>query len=226
MGRIAESAGTGNTLGAPGLPVLPGGGERRAGGAGMRMGYAPRVALVLLLPLCAGGAAPAPDPRVAGDEFRIGPEDVLEIAVWDNAELSRTVPVRPDGRISLPLVNDIQAAGLTPMELRATVTTRLADFLPNPEVSVIVREVHSAKVSVIGEVRDPGRFELRGKTTVLDALALAGGLGEFADHDAIFVLRRQGSATTRLSFDFKRLAASRVEREPFLLHPGDIVVVP
>jgi polysaccharide export outer membrane protein len=183
-------------------------------------------ALSLLLATLAVGAAPSPDPRGAADEFRIGPEDVLEIAVWDNAELSRTVPVRPDGRISLPLVNDIQASGLTPMELRATVIAGLAAFLPNPEVSVIVREVHSAKVSVIGEVHDPGRYELRGKTTVLDALALAGGLGEFANDDKIFVLRRQGSATVRLPFDFKRIASSRNKPEPFLLHPGDIVVVP
>jgi polysaccharide export outer membrane protein len=182
--------------------------------------------LGLLVAFLAAGAAPAPDPRGSADEFRIGPEDVLEIAVWDNTDLSRTVPVRPDGRISLPLVNDIQAAGLTPMELRATVIARLGPFLPNPEVSVIVREVHSAKVSVIGEVKDPGRYELRGKTTVLDALALAGGLGDFADHDAIFVLRRQGSATVRLPFDFKRMASSRDKHAPFLLYPGDIVVVP
>lgn len=184
------------------------------------------IAPTLMLAVCAGAAAPSSDPSGAADEFTIGPEDVLEITVWDNAELSRTVPVRPDGRISLPLVNDIQAAGLTPMELRDTVATRLADFLPKPEVSVIVREVHSARVSVIGEVRDAGRYELRGKTTVLDALALAGGLGEFAAADKIFVLRRKGSATVRLGFDFKKLASARSKQEPFLLQPGDIVVVP
>src|SRR5206468_4817575 len=110
-------------------------------------------------------------------DYRIGPEDVLDIAVWHNEAMSRTVPVRPDGKISLPLLNDIQAAGLTPMQLRDALSKKLEEYMPTPEVSVIVKEVHSFKVSVVGEVKRPGRHELKSQATVLDILALAEGFG-------------------------------------------------
>src|SRR5207249_4439847 len=110
--------------------------------------------------------------------YRIGPEDMLQISVWKNDALSKLVPVRPDGMISLPLLHDVQAAGLTPMELRDTLARKLTDFMPAPEVSVIVTDVRSFKVSVIGEVHKPARYELKGRTTVLDVLALAGGFNE------------------------------------------------
>src|SRR4029077_12397227 len=98
------------------------------------------------------------DPRAVDDAnaYQIGPEDVLDISVWKNPELSRTVPVRPDGKVSLPLVNDIQAAGLTPTDLREQVSTKLAEYIPAPEVSVMVREVHSRKVAVVGALKTPG----------------------------------------------------------------------
>src|SRR5688572_11760634 len=102
--------------------------------------------------------------------YRIGPEDILEVSVWNNETVSRTVQVRPDGMVSLPLINDIRAAGMTPMELRGLIRMKLAHYIPNPEVSVIVREVHSFKVSVVGEVTHPGRFVLRGPVTVLEIL--------------------------------------------------------
>src|SRR6266704_1780811 len=106
-----------------------------------------------------GGAAIAAMALLIGvdcglaDQYTIGPDDVLDVAVWNNTAISRTVPVRPDGKISLPLVNDVQAAGLTPMQLKDVVTKKLAEYVPTPEVSVIIREVHSFKVSVIGEVK-------------------------------------------------------------------------
>ena len=101
--------------------------------------------------------------RIVADErdYKIGPEDVLDISVWKAPELSRTVPVRPDGKVSLPLINDIDAAGMTPSVLRQELAKRLAEYVPSPEVAVIVREVHSSKVSVIGSVRNPGRYELK-----------------------------------------------------------------
>src|SRR5213593_908847 len=108
------------------------------------------------------------------EEYRIGPEDVLYVAVWKNEAMSREVPVRPDGMISLPLLNDVQAAGLTPMQLREVLMRRLAEYIPTPEVSVIVQEVRSSKISILGEVVHPGRYDLKGRTTVLDLLALAG----------------------------------------------------
>ncbi len=125
----------------------------------------------------------------------IGPEDVLDIAVWDNPAVSRTVPVRPDGKISLPLLNDVKAAGLTPSQLRQALTKALVSYMPTPSVSVIVREVHSYKVTVIGEVRTPGRYELKSQATVLDMLAMAGGLSEFAERGRIVVLRPNGGST-------------------------------
>src|SRR5229473_3377619 len=104
------------------------------------------------------GALSVPPQRAhaeGGEDYKIGPEDVLDIAVWNNTAISRTVPVRPDGKISLPLLNEVQAAGLTPPELRDVLTKRLADYIPSPEVSIIVREVHSFKVSVLGEIKTP-----------------------------------------------------------------------
>ena len=158
--------------------------------------------------------------------YRIGPEDVLQVSVWKNEALSRTVPVRPDGKISLPLVNDVQAAGLTPMELRTALMKKLVEYSPSPEVSVIVSEVHSFKVSVVGAVARPGRYDTRTWVTVLDALAMAGGFTEFADRSRIVVLRPEGQTTKRIPFDFGRLDRDKGGQSNFYLSPGDIVVVP
>ena len=162
---------------------------------------------------------------VDGD-YKIGPEDVLDIAVWNNTAISRTVPVRPDGKISLPLLNDVQAAGLTPMQLRDALTKKLVEYVPAPEVSVIVREVRSFTVSVIGELRNPGRYELRSRTTVLDVLARSGPFSDFASRARIFVLRPNGAAMKRIPFNYNKVIAADGEAENFFLEPGDIVVVP
>jgi polysaccharide export outer membrane protein len=158
-------------------------------------------------------------------DYRIGPEDVLDISVWKNPELSRTVPVRPDGKVSLPLVNDIHAAGLTPSSLRDELTRRLAEYVPSPEVAVIVREVHSAKVSVVGAVRTPGRYEVRSPATVLELIALAQGFTDFASRDRIVVLRTNGEEQTRIPFNYRKIADGS-EQENFFVQPGDIIVVP
>jgi polysaccharide export outer membrane protein len=163
---------------------------------------------------------------VAAEAFRIGPEDILDVQVWKNSDLSRIVPVRPDGMISLPLVNDIQAAGLTPTDLRQQITERLAEFIPSPEVSVIVREVHSVKVAVIGAVRMPGLFEVKSPATVLDMLARAQGLSEFADRGRIVVLRQEGATTTRIPFNYRRVAEGSEQDNNFPVLPGDVIVVP
>jgi lipopolysaccharide/colanic/teichoic acid biosynthesis glycosyltransferase/protein involved in polysaccharide export with SLBB domain len=159
-------------------------------------------------------------------DYRIGPDDELEISVWENAALTRTVPVRPDGKISLPLVNDIQAAGLTPMELQSTLAKQLTSFVQAPEVSVIVRGVHSFKVSVVGEVKEPGRFELSGHPTVLDLIALAKGLTEYADKRRIVVLRRERGQTRTIPFAYDKLLSDNGEGiENFFVQPDDIVLV-
>lgn len=171
----------------------------------------------------AAASAVVRDPRTAA--YLIGPEDILDIQVWKNAELSRTVPVRPDGKVSLPLVNDIQAAGLTPNELRDQVTMRLSEFVPAPEVAVIVREVHSVKVAVMGAVRIPGRYEVKSAATVLELIAQAQGLTDFASGDHIVVIRQNGAATIRLPFNYHKVAGGS-EADNFFVRAGDIIFVP
>jgi polysaccharide biosynthesis/export protein len=172
----------------------------------------------------AGAQAPTEANRTAPpDTYRIGPEDVLLISVWKNEAMTRTVPVRPDGKISLPLLNDVQAAGLTAMELRDVLTKQMTPYIPNPEVSVIVTDVRSFKVSVIGEVARPGRYEFKSWTTVLDALAFAGGFTQFASRSRILILQPDGKTMKRVPFNYNKVGA---EQENFYLRNGDIVMVP
>ena len=190
-------------------------------------------------PAAAASAAEAvPSAQAAGvdpSQYRIGPEDTLAIAVWQNTDLTRTVPVRPDGHISLPLVNDVQASGLTPMELRDVLKEKLAEYAPGAEISVIVAEVNSFKVSVMGKVQRPDRYLLKGPTTVLDVLALAGGFQDFANQEKVVVLRPEpffvqgrqaGQTFRRIYVNYKKVIAAGGETENFTLEPGDIVVVP
>ena len=169
-------------------------------------------------------STPAPATQESTD-YRIGPEDVIEVSVWRNEAISRTVPVRPDGAISLPLINDLQAAGLTPMQLRQLVVQKLTVYIPAPEVSVIVREVHSSKVSVLGQVVHPGLYELRGPETVLELLAHAGGLSPFASKSQIVVLRTRSGRAERILVDEDRALAEK-HNENVSLESGDLVFVP
>ena len=187
------------------------------------------VATVLTAADRSGAQAPAVAGAEGGrgtspTEYRIGPEDVLQISVWKNEAMSRMVTVRPDGKISMALLNDIQAAGLTALQLREVVAKKLAEYIPTPEISVIVAEVRSFKVSVIGEVTRPGRFELKSWTTALDALALAGGFTQFAARSKIVILHPEGTTMKRIPFNYNKVAAG--EQENFYLRNGDIVLVP
>jgi polysaccharide export outer membrane protein len=180
-------------------------------------------------------SATAPRPKkdmgastnTSGDSwaYRIGPEDIVQISVWNNDALSRAVPVRPDGMISLPLLNDVQAAGLTPTELRSYLVKRLAEYLPSPEVSVIVTDVRSLKVSIVGAVAKPGRYDLKSWATVLDAIAMAGGFTDFASKSNIMVLRSDGKRSVRLPFNYDKVASDGTDQSNFYLRPGDIVLV-
>lgn len=190
------------------------------------------ISMCLVAPLF---AADKVDVRPEPTDYRIGIEDVLDITVWNVAELQKTVPVRPDGKISLPLVNDVQVAGLTAMEVRELLKERLAEYAPGAEISVIVAEVNSFKVSVMGKVQRPDRYLLKGPTTVLDVLALAGGFQDFANEEKIVVLRPEpffvqgrqaGQTFRRLYLNYKKVIAAGGETENFALQPGDIVVVP
>jgi polysaccharide export outer membrane protein len=159
------------------------------------------------------------------EEYRIGPEDVLSISVWKNDPMSRVLPVRPDGMISLPLLDDVMAAGLTPTELRNLLAQKLAEYVPSPAVTVIVNDVKSFKVSVIGEVIRPARYELKSRTSVLDVLALAGGFNQFAARTRIVVLRQEGDKKVRIPFNYNRVTNGNDE-ENLYLRPNDIVLVP
>lgn len=183
--------------------------------AGVAWAQDPTATAVALL---ADGRAP--------EAYRIGPEDTLLISVWKNDAITKTVPVRPDGMISLPLVQDVKAAGLTPMELREELTKKLSEFIPSPEVSVILTEVRSFKVSLMGEVKNPARYDLKSWTTVLDILALAGGFNEFAKRNRIVILRPEGTTMKRIPFDYNKVISAGGEHTNIYLWPGDIVLVP
>lgn len=165
-------------------------------------------------------AAVAVDPK----DYRIGPEDILDINVWKNPDLSRErVPVRPDGKISHPLINDIDVAGLTTNQVKAQLTERLSKYIENPEVSVVVREIHSPKVSVSGNVRMPGYFELKTPdVTVLDMIAKAQGLNEFADKGNIKIIRRGQNGAIEFKYND---AVNGRNGANFIVHPGDVIVV-
>lgn len=158
------------------------------------------------------------------EKYSIGPGDVLHIAVWKDAGLDRIVTVRPDGMISFPLINEVQASGETPMQLQKNIGDRLRQYMSDPEVSVVVQEVHSFAVSVLGEVKTPGRYELKNDATVLDVLAEAGGLSEFASPSKIVVLRDDDGVKKRFLFDYD--TAVDGSEPPFYVHPGDIISVP
>lgn len=169
---------------------------------------------------------PIAAPMPVAPDYVIGPEDLLLVSVWKNETLSRQLPVRPDGKISMPLLHDIDAAGLTPLQLRDKIAKALAEYMPNPEVSVTVLEVRSYRVSVLGEVQRPGVLQLKAPTTVLEALAMAGGFRDFASPSKIIIFRKdEKGETRRLRFNYNRAVGSAGE-ENLTLRSGDVVVVP
>jgi polysaccharide export outer membrane protein len=186
--------------------------------------YAGVVVAVLALMLWPGRVLAAPPIPTNG--YTIGPEDLLDVTVWNNAGISRTVPVRPDGKISLPLLDDVQAAGLTPKQLKDDLARRLAKYISSPEVSVIVREIHSLRVAVLGEVNRPGRYDLRSRASVLDALALAGGFSPYAARSKMVILRVEGSTVKRIPCNFNKVVAAEIDPGSFFLQAGDTLVVP
>jgi polysaccharide biosynthesis/export protein len=175
-------------------------------------------------PMPSGATAPVGGYPLSTD-YVIGPEDLLMITVWKNDALSRTLPVRPDGKISLPLLYDVQAAGLTAMQLRDKLASAFGEFMPNPEVAVSVMEVKSYRVSVLGEVQKPGVLQLKADTTVLEAIALAGGFRDFASPGKITILRKDSNgATQKIRFNYNRVVKDGENN--VTLKSGDVVLVP
>jgi polysaccharide export outer membrane protein len=159
--------------------------------------------------------------------YVIGPEDNLSINVWKEQELSRTVPVRPDGMISLPLIGEVKASGLTPLQLQDAITEPLKKYMSEPQVTVIVTEVRSKTFNIVGQVSKPGYYPLDRQLTVLDAVALAGGFRDFAKVKKIYVLRTDaGGKQERLPFNYKEVIKGQNMQQNVELQPHDTVVVP
>jgi polysaccharide export outer membrane protein len=184
----------------------------------------------VLLAACVSVAAPhraraAEGPAVPPD-YVIGADDVLSVVYWRDKEMTTEVSVRPDGKISLPLLDDLQAAGLTPLELRDRLVEQSKRYIADPSVTVVVRQINSRKVFITGEVAKPGPYPLTGPTTVLQLIALAGGLREYADAKRIVIVRSESGRQTSFAFNYKDAASRRNLKQNIELKPGDTVIVP
>ena len=164
-------------------------------------------------------------------EFLLGPEDVLEVTVWRNQDLSRTVVVRPDGKISLPLIGDVQASGLSAAQVAAKIAARLTEFKENPNVSVSIKEVNSYFIYVLGEVLKPGKYPIKSYATVLQGVSLAGGFTPYASKNKMQVIRTLTNGDgnenqLRIPVPYNELISGKGEIENFVLKSGDTIVVP
>ena len=165
-------------------------------------------------------------PRVS-DDYIIGPSDLLAINVWKDTELSRTVLVRPDGKISLPLVGELEVSGLTAPSVQRLLAEKLKEYISQPQVTVIVQEVKSRTYTIVGKIAKPGSYELGKPTTVLEAIAIAGGFLDFAKANKVYVIRRmEDGSRTRLPFDYHKVIKGRGPDQNIELKSGDTVVVP
>ena len=158
------------------------------------------------------------------DSYIIGPEDVLNIYVWREESLTKTAPVRMDGKISLPLVDDVLASGLTPLKLKEILVTKLKDFIDNPNVSVTVMEANSFKVYVSGQVRNPGVFKLRSDTSFLQLMTMTGGFTDWADQKKILVMRKENGKDIRITVNYKKIIEGK--ESDFAIKRGDTVIIP
>ncbi len=179
----------------------------------------------LLAAACAHGPSERADPRPDPGEYRIGREDVLEVVVWHEPELTRVVPVRPDGKISLPLAGEVDAAGKTPAELQQGLTKTLTPYIKDAAVAVLVREINGPRVYVLGEVTKPGGFPLRGPVSVVQAIALAGGRTEFAGDQVTWLRQKADGSTDRVRLSFDDLVKGEAAGALWV-KAGDVLYVP
>lgn len=189
------------------------------------------VTMLLTLPTCSTALAAAADVHKPPSgttplqaEYRLGPEDVIEVFVWKEPELTTTVVIRPDGRISLPLANELEASGKTAVELQQEITTKLSTYVVHPVVNVVVKQVNSLKISVLGEVRRPDVYRLKSRVTVLDAIAMAGGFTDLARPTKVIVLRSTPAGPLRIKINIKQLIADG-SSAPLYLQTLDTVFV-
>ena len=164
---------------------------------------------------------------ISADEYVIGSEDVLEILVWRNEMLSRPrIVVRPDGKISLPLIGEIPAAGFTALQLKEEIEKRLKEYQELPTVTVIVSEINSYYIYILGEVRSPGRYQLKSNISVLQAVTLAGGFTNWASPNSMVVLRRNGEKEEKIKVRYKKIISGSRSEENIVLKPGDTIIIP
>ena len=184
--------------------------------------------LLLVGAACLAAAAdtnlPAASIAVAGSDYRLGPEDVIDVFVWKEPDLSTSVVIRPDGKISLPLANELEASGKTVTELQAEITERLRRYITQPIVNVMVKQINSLKISVLGEVRKPDVYRIKNRVTVLDAIAMAGGFTDLARPTRVVVLRNTATGPQRIKINVKQTVADNTAA-PFYLQPQDTVYV-
>lgn len=157
-------------------------------------------------------------------EYQLGPEDLVSVFIWKQPDLSTTVMIRPDGKISLPLLGEMQASGKTAMQLQTEIAKQLKQYVVDPKVNVMVKEVNSPAISVLGQVRKPDRYHIRQRITALEAIALAGGFTEFAKRDKVTIIRTRGSEKVRIQVDLKKMV-QQDRGEAYYLQPLDTVYV-
>ena len=169
----------------------------------------------------------APGAKRISDDYVIGPSDLLAINVWKDTELTRTVLVRPDGKISLPLVGELEVSGLTALSVQHLLAEKLKQYISQPQVTVIVQEVRSRTYTIVGKIAKPGSYELGKPTTILEAIAIAGGFLDFAKTGKVYVMRRaQDGSRTRFPFDYNKVIKGRDLDQNIELNSGDTIVVP
>jgi polysaccharide export outer membrane protein len=181
-------------------------------------------------PAAAASLAPPLTPsanKPHDDSFVIGNDDLLAINVWKEPDISRSIPVRSDGKLSLPLVGEVQAAGRTPLQLEQDITSKLRNYIAEPEVTVMVQQINSQKFNILGQVARPGSYSLAHSATVLDAIAIAGGFRDFAKQKAIYILRQDpAGGESRIPFNYKDVIKGKNPAQNIKLEPRDTIVVP
>jgi polysaccharide export outer membrane protein len=172
------------------------------------------------------GSESSPPLASTDSSYLIGPQDVIDVSVWKDPELTRIVPVRPDGKISLPLLNDVQAAGMTPAQLKDEITQGLKKFMTDPIVTVILSQVNSQRVYITGEVTHAGAYPLLPQMTILQALSSAGGFTQFANMKKIYMFRTVDGKQVTFPFNYKDVIHGKATEQNVVLKPGDTIVVP
>ena len=181
--------------------------------------------LLLLVAVFGAGFAFAQEEKLSQD-YVIHPSDVLEISVYGENELTRKLVVRPDGKVSFPLVGDIKVAGHSTSEVKVMVDKKVSAYIPEASSTIIINQLGSLKYYVVGEVARPGMFNMPSQLTVLQALSLAGGLETFADEDSIIIIRGHGKDTTKILFDYSDVKKGKHLEQNILLDRGDVILVP